>query len=356
MKNYKLNKKFQILFPFLFIIGIILIIQGFNDKKIINLDYKENNSIHYNVYLKKNQFFDTPFLPEGRTYIASLIDYIDINFHYDVEYSRKLTGTYTYKYVALVRANKKEGSGYYWEKEYNLSDDKKIEVNNNVNVSIDDNVKVKYSTYNEILNNFKKEYGISTDGELKVIMKIENNSKFEKIDEPILVNSEMNITVPLLEQALEVGINKDTSSDNNVLTIKEKSDRPAYLIFKITGIILTITSILGFIDVTKTNIVFKKKNLYELKLDNILTSYDSIIANIKTLPNMDGFKIIEVSSFEELLDVYNEVRMPINYYQGDTESIFVIINDSMVWKYILKKDTMKWVDSNEKKNDKKTRK
>ena len=187
-------------------------------------------------------------------------------------------------------------------------------------------------------------------------MKIENNSKFDKIDEPILVNSEMNLTIPLLEQALEVGINKDTSSNNNVLTIKEKSDRPAYLIFKITGIILTITSILGFIDVTKTNIVFKKKNLYELKLDNILTSYDSIIANIKTLPNMEGFKIIEVSSFEELLDVYNEVRMPINYYQGDTESIFIIINDSMVWKYILKKDTMKWVDSNEKKNDKKTRK
>ena len=74
MKNYQLNKKFQFLFPFLLIIGIILIIMGFNDKKIVNLSYEENNKINYNVYLKNNPFFNTPYLGEGKTYIASLID------------------------------------------------------------------------------------------------------------------------------------------------------------------------------------------------------------------------------------------------------------------------------------------
>ncbi|MBQ6494741.1 MAG: hypothetical protein IJI49_01920 [Bacilli bacterium] len=352
MKNYKLNKKFQFLFPFLFIIGIILIIFGFNDKKVVDLNYTENNSIKYNVYLKENKFFDTPYLPEGRTYIASLIDYIDIFYHYDVLYNRKLTGVFKYKFVAQVRANKKEGSGYYWEKEYDLTKEKTIDIQNNVNVSIDDNVQVKYSTYNEILNNFKKEYGVNTDGELKVIMKISNNSKFEKTKEPVIINSEMNITIPLLEQAIEVAINKETSSNDNILSIKEKSDKPAYIIFKITGFVLMIVSILGFIDVTKTNIIFKRKNKYEIKLDNILTSYDSIIANIKTLPNLSSFKKIEVSTFEELLDVYNEVRMPINYCQEDKKSSFIIINDSIVWIYELKKDTMKWVDSNEKERKK----
>lgn len=56
MKNYKINKKFQFLFPFFFVIGIFLVIAGFNDKKVINLSYVENNSIHYNVYLKENSF------------------------------------------------------------------------------------------------------------------------------------------------------------------------------------------------------------------------------------------------------------------------------------------------------------
>lgn len=348
MKNYKINKKFQFLFPFLFIIGIILIIMGFNDKKIIDLKYKENNDIKYNVYLKDNQFFDTPYLPEGRTYIASLIDYIDVSFHYGIEYSRKLTGNYKYKIVALVRANKKEGSGYYWEKEYDLTEEKTIDIKNNVNVNIDNNIKVQYSKYNEILNEFKKEYGVNTDGELKIIMKINNNAKFEKVKEPVKINSEINLTIPLLEQALEVAINKDTSNISNNLSIKEKSNRPTYLIFKITGPILIIVSILGFIDVTKTNIIFKRKNLYDIKLDSILTSYDSVIANIKNMPDLNEFKKIETNTFEELLDVYNEVRMPINYYKEENKSTFIIINDSIVWIYILKKDTMKWVDSNEK--------
>ena len=354
MKNYKLNKTFQILFPFFFVIGIILIILGFNDKKVIDLNYKENNKINYNVYLKDNQFFNTPYLGENRTYIASLIDYIDVFFHYNISYNRKLTGSYKYKYVALVRANKKNSTGYYWEKEYDLSKEKTVDIKNNVNVSIDDNIKNNYNTYNDVLNKFKKEYGVSTDGELKVIMKITNTAKFNNVAKPVNINSEISLSIPLLEQSLEVSINKDTNTNNNnILSIKEKSNRPAYLIFKITGTILTIISVLGFIDVTKTNIIFKKYNLYELIIDNILKSYDSIIVTVKNKPNIDDLKKIEVSTFNELLDVYNEVRMPINYYQDDfkKESTFIIINDSIVWIFVLKKDkAIKWVDNNEKEN------
>lgn len=359
MKNYQLNKKFQFLFPFLLIIGIILIIMGFNDKKIVNLSYEENNKINYNVYLKNNPFFNTPYLGEGKTYIASLIDYLDIFYHYDISYNRKLTGTYKYKYVAIVRANKKDAAGYYWEKEYDLTEEKSVDIKNNVNVSIDDNVKVNYSTYNEILNEFKKTYGVSTDGELRVVMKISYDAHFKEVNRPINITSEIGISIPLLEQALEVSVVKDAAHDNNILSFEEKSNRPAYTIFKVTGVILIIVSILGFVDVTKTNIIFKKRNLYEIELDNILRKYDSIIASVKKNPNIDDFKKIEVSSFEELLDVYNEVRMPINFYQDENikESSFVIINDDIAWIYILRKNnTVKWVDNHEKKSNKRKNK
>ena len=355
MKNYKLNKKFQFLFPFLFIIGIVLIFFGFNDKESIDLTYEENNNINYNVYLKDNNFFDTPYLGENRTYIASLIDYIDVFFHYNISYNRKLTGKYTYKYVALVRANKKNSSGYYWEKEYKLSDEKTVDMNNSFNVSIEDNIKVKYSTYNDILSKFKKEYGISTDGELKVVMKITNiinKDSLNNIDRPINIDSEISLSIPLLEQSFDVSINKDTNNNKNILSIDKESDKIIYLVFKVSGISLVIISVFGFIYVTKSNIKLKKNNLYELTLDNILNSYDSIIASVTNMPNISDLKRIEVDSFNELLDVYNEVRMPINHYQDNikNESTFIIINDSIVWVYILKKNkTIKRVDNDEKK-------
>ena len=352
MNNYILNKKLQFLFPFLFIIGIVLVILGFRNEAIIDLKYSENNSIQYNVYLKDNPFFENKYLPEGQTYIASLIDYLDVFFHYNIEYNRLLNGTYKYKFIALVTANKKEGSGYYWKKEYNLTEEKSIDVRNNSSVSIDDNVKIDYATYNEVLNKFKKEYGVDTDGELKVIMKINATSNFENVEEPIETNPEISLTVPLLEQAIEIGINKDTSSQNDVLSITEKSNNPIYLIFKVTGFVLMFVSVLEFVIITVDNVAFKRNNLYEIRLNDILTSYDSIIANITTLPNMKGFKLIEVSTFDEMLDVYNEVRMPINYYQEKNKSTFIIINDSIVWICNLKKDVKKRVDNDEKKKSK----
>ncbi|MEE3342825.1 MAG: DUF5305 family protein [Bacilli bacterium] len=354
MKNYKLNKMFQILFPFFFITGIFLIVLGFNDKVEKSISYEEDNSINYNVYLKKNSFFDTPYLPENRTYIASLIDYFDVDFNYKVKYNKKLTGKYTYNFVALVRANKKDSEGYYWQKEYNLSEEKTIDVKNNVNVNINDSVKVNYGKYNDILNKFKKEYGVSTNGELKIIMRVNNVSKFDKIEDPINLSSEMSISVPLLEQSLEVGVNKDTGSNKDIITFKEKSNRHAYLIYKITGFILLIISILGFINVTKANKIFKKNNLYEIELDKILKNYDSIIATVTNKPDIEGLRMIKINKFEELLDVYNEVRMPINYYQDRTndESTFVIINESIAWIYVLNKHRFsKRVDNNEKKKN-----
>ena len=352
MEDYKLNRKFQFLFPFLFIVGVFLLIFGFNDEETVFLNYSSNNSINYNVYLKDNAFFDEKFLPEGRTYIASLIDYIDVFFHYDVSYDRKLTGEYKYKCVALIRANKKDGDGYYWEKEYDLTKEKNIKIKDNENVSIDDNIKVDYGKYNEVINKFKKTYAVDTNAELKIIMKISNYSQVENFDTPVEYDSEMNLAIPLLEQSLEVSINKDVSNGNNAITLKEKSKKPAFLLFKVAGVALLIVSIIGFVHATKVNMEFKKLNLYELKLAGILDNYDSIIANVENMPDIKDFNRIDVSSFEELIDVYNEVRMPINYYQKKNESVFVIINDSIVWIYTLKKsNSTKRVDNNEKKKD-----
>ncbi len=338
MKSYKFNRFLQFLFPFFFISGIIVLIFGINDKKTININYEENNSINYKVYLKENKFFETPYLEENRTYIASLIDYIDTDFHYEIKYNRPFTGHVNYKYVAVLQANKKNSTGYYWNKEYDLSEEKSIDIEKNTNVIINDNVKVNYSKYNDVLNQFKKAYNLDTNSELKIIMRVTNTADFDKIDHPVDIKSEIGITVPLLEQAIDVSINKEASNNKNVISIKEKSHKVGYLIFKITGTILIFTAFFGIIETRRFNRVFKKSHTYMLELDKILKNYDSIIVDSKNLPDISNYRKIEVEKFEELLDVYNEVRMPINYYQEKTgkESTFIIINNDVAWIYRLK--------------------
>ncbi len=340
MKTYRLNKLFQFLFPFFFIVGIILLAIGFDDKRIINLSCEPNNSISYKVYLKENNFFEEPYLEEGRTYIASLIDYIDVNFNYSMKYDIPVNGNYDYKYIAVVSANKKNSSGYYWQKEYDLSEEKHLDLNDSTAVSMGDRIKVDYDKYNTILGEFKKEYGVNTDGELKVVMRVTNKATFEEIDKPLEVDSEISLSIPLMEQALELSINKDDANAKSVIEVEDRYNSIEHVMFKILGFFLVLLSIIGFIDALRYNRKFKKKNEYELALDKILKNYDSIIANVSDLSNVEELKQIKVKEFQELLDVYNEVRMPINYYQDKSkaESTFAIINDGIAWIYVLKKD------------------
>ena len=351
MKKYKINKMLLIFFPFLFIVGLLLIYLGFQNKKTVQVNYVENNNITYNVYLKENTFFDTPYLTEGKTYIASLIDYIDIHYHYDIKYDMIFSGKTTYKLVAVVSANKVDSEGYYWQKEYDLSDEEEVKTTNNDRLIIDDTVKVKYSTYNDILDKFKREYNINTSGEIKVYMRINGSYKFSNLNKTVNNNSELNISVPLLQQALDVSINKDVKNDRDTVSFVETFKNPKYFILKILGLLIALYSVLGFLKATRIVRKIKDHNQYALELENILSKYDSIIANVKKLPSLTGFKIIEISTFEELLDVYNEVRMPINCYRTKSESKFVIINDETAWIFKLKNLSMPESEKSYEKED-----
>ena len=42
------------------------------------VSYKSSSNVSYKVYLLENDYFDEPYLGMNRTYISSLINYIDI--------------------------------------------------------------------------------------------------------------------------------------------------------------------------------------------------------------------------------------------------------------------------------------
>jgi len=340
MREYKINKILQFLFILLFVFGVFLIYVGFNNIKTVVFSYSENSDIAYKVYLKPNQFFETEYLEENNTYIASLIDYIDVNFKYNAAFSENIDGDIKYKYVAIVSANKKEKDGYYWQRKYDLSDVKTIRLDDSSVLNINDNFKIQYDTYNSLLNKFKKEYNLTTDGELKILMEITNNSNISGSKSPVNIESKVSLSIPLLERALEISMNKDIANSSKTMTFEEIDDDIKFVIFKVLGIVLVIGSIYGFTKITLERRNYKKTNEYELTLKKILENYDSIIANTKNVPSLDESKKIVLSSFEELLDVYNEVRMPINYYQNEREekSTFIIINNDLAWIYVLKKE------------------
>ena len=341
------GKKKNIIFIVILIISIIvfffgmsLIKKGFNNQITETIVYEEKSDIDYRVFLKKNNFFETPYLPKNQVYITSLIDEIDVDMKYDLVFENAKSGTYTYTVKGLISADLQSGDSNYWQKEYILVNEKSENFDNTNVINISENLSIDYDVYNNLLMEFKKEYGVSINGYLKVYMDINTNIDNKNAIEPLNKKSLLMLSIPLTKATIEVPIEIKAPNEKSML-ISESivSTDSKYLIYKVVGFALmgisTITIIISALFFVKTK---EKQYYYVKKVNSILKSYDAIIVNVKNIPALKGLKVIEVSDFNELLDAHSEVRLPINYCDFKNKAEFVLFNDLMAWRYTITKD------------------
>jgi len=72
-------------------------------KTTISLKVKENGNVDYQICLKENDYYPNQCLDKGMQYIANLIDYIDIDFKYDLTTNHKIDSEYSYRVESEVR-------------------------------------------------------------------------------------------------------------------------------------------------------------------------------------------------------------------------------------------------------------
>ena len=325
-----------ILFMLVIVLNVVMYRKGFYKANVESIMYKEDNSINYKVYLKKNNFFDVPYLEEDKTYITSLIDYIKVNYNYNIQFNKVVSGNYKYYILATVEANKPNNEvGNYWTKNYKLSDEKKIKIDKSTEYSINQEIKIDYNKYNKALNEFKSTLGIASTGILKVRLVVESDLDSNGLDVP--VTSNLILKMPLSEKTIEASIDLDAKNNvkeiTKVVETKEEK-RSKLLVLGISFIVeLVILAVLTIIN--RRN---RRANMFENPVNKYLNTYDSIIVNIDKFPTLSDYNVIEVSSFEELLDAHSEVRMPINFYKYNKRTCyFILMNDKTIWKYTIKK-------------------
>lgn len=344
----KENTKFTIKLAFYILLIIIFTIVGYqgykafkSDTTSYNIEYKPTGKADYKVYLKENSYFETPYLTSGNSYISSLIDYITVDFDYNIIYGEKLNGDYGYVITATILANKvneSNGNGDYWSKEYTLDSGSESFTNTNV-LSLSKNVNINYQEYNTLLSEFKKSVGLSVDGILRVEMKITSYANKDELNGQINEESTIALEIPLTQSSLDINITKDENTTTKVATLNTLSQNNIghilYFIIFISSIAINLIAIILIIlEVIDYN---NKRSAYEKELSKILSTYNSIIVNVDVVKNLSNYNLITVNSFDELLDAHSEVRMPINYISREKpkESIFILFNENIAWVYKL---------------------
>lgn len=322
--------------------AIVLLFAAFLFTRSVNLEknsadthYSEVGNADYTVYLKENKYYESKFLPSGMQYLASLINTINAKFDYNIKSDENLDYTYTYDIVGLLQiVDSSNDNKVIFTKDYTLLKSKTKTAKSNT-ISINENVDIDYDKYNDYVNAYKSEYGLSADSRLVVVMNIKLNGKALDTTDSMEKTNKLQITIPLSQQTLDININSEKIDNKDVLK-SENSHYITSLPIFLAMLGLFATSILLIIVSIKFHKEYVKENIYTITVDKILKEYDRLIVNGNvTIEEKTFDNKITVDSFNELVDASQNLNAPILFYNviPGEKCFFVIIKGNTLYKY-----------------------
>ena len=309
-------------------------------KKEYKLKYDENSTLDYKVYLKNNIFYTEKYLGMNNAYIASLVDYIDIDMNYNFSTKENIKLNYDYKILATI--NVKNGNGKnIFKKDETLFESNKQDVSDENIFNIKENVKINYDKYNNLVREFIDEYklsGVQAILDVKLLVNVGGES-FE-YDKNTSNKSAILLSVPLASDTTEFTINYSLSNESDVIL----QHREAFITNKVFLGLIIILAICDLIGMALTIlIIIKRRNAqakYDVELKRIKKIYSDYICETNLTQRREdmektiSMKIISVKNFTGIIDVADKINKPILFHEEDSRSsIFYIYDEKVCYIY-----------------------
>ena len=346
-KNGKNIKKENLLLRFslcmfFFCLFVIIGLKFINNSLSINSDeklhFQEKGNVKYSVCLKDNDFFEKECLDSNMSYVASLIKNISLDFNYQFNGNfDNLVSSVDYEVVAKLIIENNDTKTKYYEKEYVLAPKTSDSIKNNGTLyNLDKKINIDYEYYNNIATNFKSQYGVDSQSYLEVYLNTYNNVNSKYKDIP--TSAQISVRIPLSQKAIEIKFNTQevNKSIDKYITSKNIVIN-GYLIF-IVGITFLFTSLIFLFFIFMIIKKYAKTiSKYDKFINKILKEYDRLIVETTTFPDEKEYNVLIINSFNELVDVRDNLRSPIMFYnvKDHKMSKFYILNNNNLYLYIV---------------------
>ena len=321
-----------------------------------SVSYQEKSNVDYKVYLKANDFFDEKYLGLENKYIASLINYIDANFKYEISMKEKnVDYKYSYRIEALVNVSETKSSKPLYTKTTELLKVEEKSASSKDNVSINENLNINYNQYNDLIKQFVSIYKLDDiNSTLTVSMYIDVIGSCEDFATDSSNESVMSLVIPLTTKTVGIDIkNNLVEASDNVIVCNDSS--PLTVIYAIVAVLILavdayfIYKMIKYIIHTRT-----AETIYDIELKKILNYYHSYIQRIRN--NIDlkngnmlqidndviykGCQYFKLESFNDMLEIRDSLNAPILMSTNDTNTatyfIILDVNNKAVYTYGLR--------------------
>ncbi len=311
-----------IMFLSIIIIGILSYYfynKSFTKNTTSNLTYEEIGTIEPKIELLDN---------------TDTINNINTDFNYNYKLSNESDITYSYYIIGTLKLMD-NNNNIIKKEDYNFIEKIDKKESKVTGIDIKQNLNIDYDYYNKLAIQLK-ESNPNLYGNLDIKMYVTLSTSNSMFTNPFYKEEILELTIPLLDNVslsnIESINNKDTYSENkSPILINEVT-----LYISITLLIIdTIFLLLCLSFILRT---IPKKSKYSLLKERILRDYDEKIVSCKDLPVGKDYTLIKCTDFKELLDASNMLNKPILYNEivKNQKCIFIIINENIIYRYILK--------------------
>lgn len=335
LKRKSIIIKYIVFIVLIFVVTSVLLVKITKENASQDIVYTENSEVDYKVYLKQNDFFKEGYLGKDNQYIASLIDHIEVDFDYNLESSEEdVDYSYKYKVVAETIVEDKTNNNTLYQFTEDLIKEKEYKANTDTKLKIGQPIDIDYNKYNDIIKNFIGTYDLADNSKatLNVNMYVDIVGDAEQeaceTDAPV-----MSISIPLSTKTMAIDIETNSVNENNVCkTVKVQQYTFGAVVLAVIDICLVLNLVI-FIKDTKD-----EKSIYNMRLKRIMSNYGSYIQKLNNEFDFEGYQILEIKSFEDLLQIKESINLPILMTEKPLamETYFFIPSDKNVYIYELK--------------------
>ena len=342
-QEYKRNRKKWMLIQLTAIILLAVIslglFIGYNQmNKTQYIEYKEQGSVDYKVHYSENDFFEDEWIDKDKSYVSSLTDGIKADFAYIMKTGANMSFNYTYQIDAQLLITKKDTGAPYYILEENILPQKSVSVKNGTALKINEGVYIDYKKYDDIARGFVDTYDKNANCVLVVTLKVDVLSEHANFDEQMNNNYTTAINIPMAEDNFNI-TRTSTSPENETKLFEFSSiaNREVLLVLAIISAVLAV--IVAILLVVFMHLTKNEDVTYTAAVNRILKSYDSYIQRINGEFDCEGYQIVEIKTFNEMLGIRDTIQSPILVSENRDETMtkFLIpTNTKILYTYIIK--------------------
>ena len=323
-----------------FVCSIFLIYKGVDFTQFVDnpVLYKYNISkkVNYKVHLFKNNLYDESVISSNGSYVGNLTDKIEINFDVDFVSEKDATFEYSYYIDNTMYADATSSSigenQNVWKKKEILLDEKNGQFISDKSLKISDSLMYEYNKYDLLAKDYKRQMGFAMNiySLVNFNVRIHGNTGGYLIDESEVIT----LKIPLNQSVFKI----DESVGKDINFVRRRYNNPKIILrwlFLIIGLFCLIFSFLLLILVFKRLFNIKNKNEYNRMVNKILKEYGDIIVEVESMKKLSASKTIMVKNFNEMIDLEEETRIPINFYEekADEQGLFWLIHNDSIYMY-----------------------